>query len=205
MNSSIFNAYGPTENTVWSFVHELGEGTIAQNGLVPIGKPISGFDYHINKGLEDIGELLVTGDQVFDGYVNRDRKTKEVLAEFNDYKYYKTGDIVKEQSNGDIMYLNRLDNQVQINGYRVELGEVEYKINTLLNIQNSIAFVKENDNQLVAVLERKHELNKEEKKELMSFLPFYMQPKKFFYLENFPLNSNSKIDRKFVKAEFNEN
>lgn len=205
MNSSIFNAYGPTENTVWSFVHEVGDRTITQNGLVPIGKPISGFDYNINKGLDEIGELIVTGDQVFGGYVNNESKSKDVLIKIKNEIYYCTGDSVKEQSNGDIMYLNRLDNQVQINGYRVELGEVEYKINFLLNIHNSVAFVKENNNQLVAVIERKQELNREEKRELITLLPFYMQPKKFFYLEHFPLNSNSKIDRKAVKAEFDDN
>ena len=104
-----------------------------------------------------------------------------------------------------IMYLNRSDNQVQINGYRVELGEVEYKVKEFLKLENCIAFVNENNKQLVAVLEDKKELDKDLKKELLKRLPFYMQPKKFYFMDQFPLNSNSKIDRKSIKEKFNEN
>lgn len=200
-NSKIYNAYGPTENTVWSFVHEINENTHCENGLVPIGQQIPGFEYQISE--ED--ELLVSGNQVFGGYWKNEIKTQEALI-FKDKKvWYRTGDIVKRQRTGDIMYVNRLDNQVQVNGYRIELGEVEYKINKVLSASNSIVFCKADADEtkyLCVILEREKELSPDEIASIKKVLPFYMHPKKYFVKPTFPLNNSSKIDRKGIIKEF---
>jgi len=208
-NSEIYNAYGPTESTVWSHISEVtktsGNGFNTKSDFHLIGKSLSEVKHSILKDLNskiDIGELLLSGNQIFKRYWSNNIKTQESIIKIDGVLWYKTGDKVEINSAGEVLYINRLDYQVKINGYRVELGEVEAALRKQISSsevvvitdgENSadndylIAFVSEKVNEDILL------------KSLRESLPFYMIPKKIIYLETFPLNSNGKIDRNALK------
>ena len=209
-NSSMVNAYGPTETTIWATYYTVDNDTAHElvNGLVPIGKPARNVDCHIHQQDSistnaNQGELWISGTQLFEGYLNNTQKSEEVLTTHNGKKFYRTGDLVEMLDSGDLIYLNRLDNQVKINGYRVEPGEVEYKIRTTLGISACavIPVTTDHETWLLAVLE-KETLTDEERKRLQEAITFYMLPRKFITVQQLPLNHNGKIDRLQLKKEY---
>jgi acyl-coenzyme A synthetase/AMP-(fatty) acid ligase len=114
---------------------------------------------------------------------------------FNNNMFYKTGDWVELNENGDFVFLGRTDEQVKINGFRVELQEIEDEIKKQYGFNNKVITVEFNKiSQLVAFIQSTE--NDNQLKELNLNLPNYMIPKKVIYLQEFPLNSNGKIDRK---------
>jgi amino acid adenylation domain-containing protein len=206
------NAYGPTETTVWCLFYRLDETTKDQlvNGLCPIGEGLDGIGVEIvdesgKKVADEVrGELWVSGEQIFRGYRNNPAKTKEVLAvnEKNE-RVYKTGDIVVKNSRGNIVYVNRKDNQVQVNGYRVELGEVEHALRKASGIESAVIIASEKNQvtELYGFLEGN--FNKEEIFSLMrAQLPGYMVPRELFGVKALPLNTNGKIDKLRLREEF---
>lgn len=211
-NSIIENAYGPTEVTVWSSIYRIDEKNTPNeiiNGLVPIGKVLNGVSYRIcddklnpiNTG--EFGELLLYGDQVANGYWNDPMRTSSTFVKLNQNEFsgswYRTGDIVVENKLGNLVYINRMDNQVQINGFRVELGEIEFRIKEFTNKDSAVVLAFQNSNNtitLISFIENIGDSVSELKKHLISTLPPYMIPKKFYNIELMPLNNSGKIDRK---------
>ncbi|MBC2607982.1 class I SAM-dependent methyltransferase [Pelagicoccus albus] len=136
-HSSLFNEYGPTEATVWATVHSfLRENTLE---AVPIGKPIPGTTIRIvDSGRKRIpkgfvGEICIAGPGVTLGYDNSTELTQEKFFEDeNQQRFYATGDLGSWNAAGEIVYHGRTDEQVKINGYRIEIGEIE---NALRNIE----------------------------------------------------------------------
>jgi amino acid adenylation domain-containing protein len=139
--TELWNMYGPTETTIWSTVKRI-ENT---DGPVTIGRPIQNTQVYIldenHQLLEPgaTGELLIGGEGVAAGYLNRPELTAErfINNPFNSVpgdKLYKTGDLARFLENGEIMHQGRMDEQVKIRGYRIELGEIE----TLLSQQDGI-------------------------------------------------------------------
>ncbi len=129
---SIHNEYGPTEATVGCVVHTFGQ---AANKLqsVPIGLPVAGMHARIvNNSLRSqpvgvAGELLLSGPSLADGYWRQTSASNErfIVDHATGRMTYRTGDLVRMLHTGQMIYLGRIDNQVKINGYRVELGEIE--------------------------------------------------------------------------------
>lgn len=204
-NTVIDNAYGPTEASVWCYFYRLGSATGEElvNGLCPIGNPLPGIKSRIVnetgksvlKG--DRGELLISGAQVFSGYWKNESKTNEAFMDEGGKKWYRTGDIVTENVNGNVIYINRKDNQVKINGFRIEIGEVEYAIKKVAGIQGVAVVVgsSANEPELIAFVE-KARVNKEQIiEELKKQIPFYMIPRDVIFIDSLPLNSNGKTDR----------
>lgn len=214
VNSSVINTYGPTEATVWCFAYDITDCTKneAINGACPIGKPMDGTEFMIDfsKGHKDNeGELCLGGPQVFSGYINNTEKTRAVLfTDEGGKKWYRTGDIVVRNENNDLVYINRLDNQVKINGFRIELGEIEYVIRDTISNMKVVAFIGEFmgasvinvviEDELINVAELKQVLSKK--------IPSYMIPKNIYLMKEMPLNNSGKIDRVVIKRMFsNEN
>ena len=211
-DSIIENAYGPTEVTVWSSMYRMDEKNTPKeiiNGLVPIGKVLNGLTYRvcddkfnpIKQG--EFGELLLYGDQVARGYWNDPAKTASTFVKLNESEFpghwYRTGDIVVENSLGNLVYINRFDNQVQINGFRVELGEIEFRIKEYTKKDSAVVLAYQNKNNtitLISFIENIEDAVKELKAHLNSTLPSYMIPKKFYSIDAMPLNNSGKIDRK---------
>lgn len=210
-NSIIENLYGPTELTIACSVYRWnnnGSNQKNSNGIVPIGKIYDGLDYILidrnNNVSKFEGELCVTGPQMFHGYLdpqfNKDSFFCHKSSSTN-IKYYRTGDLVQISDSGDLMFKGRIDNQVKVKGYRVELSEVEAVIRGLDCVVDVVVLHNKGiidclDDYLVAfvISDKSHlELINNYIKER---LPRYMLPKRIFMLDKFPLNVNGKVDRK---------
>jgi amino acid adenylation domain-containing protein len=207
--STVENIYGPTELTVtitghrWSPRDSPGS---CVNGLVPIGSVHEGHDFLLlapdGAAADREGELCITGPQMTAGYLdpadnqgrflNRDGRT-----------WYRTGDRIRILPDGELSYLGRLDSQVQLNGWRVELAEIEHALRKCPDVQDAVAVTRPTDSGLqlavfytgvpssAAVLAR----------QLRELIPPGMIPRKFQHVDEFPLNPNRKIDRAQLARE----
>lgn len=205
----VINGYGPTENTTFSTTYVIEKHF---EGSIPIGKPISNTQaYILNKDnqvqpIGVVGELCFGGDGLASGYFNRPELTKQkfITNPFNTTeKLYKTGDMARWHSDGNIEFLGRADHQVKIRGFRIELSEVESKLLSHYAVREAIVLAKENpksgEKYLCAfyTTSAEVEINHQDVREyLRQSLPAYMVPGHFLQLEEFPLNANGKVDRK---------
>ncbi|MCF2146968.1 amino acid adenylation domain-containing protein [Desmonostoc muscorum LEGE 12446] len=208
-----FNAYGPTEATVWSTVAEIS--TMSEKP--PIGRPIANTQiYILDKYLQPlpigiIGELYISGEGLAQGYLNHPELTIEkfIPNPFSDKKgarLYKTGDLARYRPDGNIEFLGRIDNQVKIRGFRVELSEIETVLSQHQSVQKVVVIVKKNvfaDKYLVAYIVPNIETQNFSsllRKFLKEKLPEYMIPKAFVMLDSLPLTVNGKVDRYVLTA-----
>ncbi|PNQ87754.1 non-ribosomal peptide synthetase [Paenibacillus polymyxa] len=200
------NVYGPTENTTFSTTYEIME---PQTQGVPIGRPIDHSTvYVVNRSLKlqpvgAWGELLLGGDGVALGYLNRPVLTAEKFIEspFRPGEYcYRTGDLVRWRADGVLEYKGRMDEQVKIRGYRIELGEVETRLSTIAGVKESVVIVRQDDHgqkQLCAYFVTDSELSASDLRNALSQdLPSYMVPSYFVRLSRLPLTLNGKVDRR---------
>ncbi|WP_375501123.1 amino acid adenylation domain-containing protein [uncultured Nostoc sp.] len=214
LECELHNLYGPTEAaidvTFWQC--QLQEN----RQLVPIGRPIANTQvYILDKQLQAVpigvpGELYIGGDGLARGYLNRPELTSEkfIPNPFCDRKserLYKTGDLARYSSDGNIEFLGRIDYQVKIRGFRIELGEIESVLNTHPQIQQTVIIAIEDipDNKrLVAYIVSEDELltTNQLREFLFSKLPEYMVPSAFVTLDTLPLTANGKVDRKALPA-----
>ncbi len=210
--ANIYNMYGPTETTVWATTKDVTRST-----EISIGPPITNTKTYILDKFGHLlppnipGELYIGGDGVSNGYLNRPDLTKEKFIKslyFDNMTIYNSGDLAYIKKDGDIMHLGRTDFQVKINGYRVEIGEIESKILSYDNISNVIVLYKNNG--LVCYYTATNKLDNHELiTYLLEYLPHYMIPSHFEYLETMPLTPNGKIDRsklpEITKTEIDDN
>ena len=201
------NIYGPTETTI--YVTRYSVKGLHEAPTVPIGKPFGNtYAYILNesKQLQPIGvagELCISGDGVARGYLNNEELTAEkfILNPFiAGQKMYKTGDLARWISDGNIEFLGRIDHQVKIRGFRIELGEIENQLLKNKLITEAVVMDKEDksgNKYLCAYLVAEKELTTSELREFLGKkIPDYMIPSYFIYLEKLPLSQNGKIDRK---------
>lgn len=210
-NCLIFNHYGPTETAVGTFLYQVTEDQPTRRA-VPIGKPMSNTKaYILDSFLQPVpigsaGELYIAGRSVGRGYINRPSLTEEkyLLNPFvhKEERMYKTGDMVRHLENGDIEFIERVDHQVKVRGFRVEIGEVENNLDQHPYIEKSIVMANPKESgqfELVAYLVLKEGINSLDITPLRNFLlnrlPEYMIPSTYRILEKFPLTFNGKIDR----------
>lgn len=203
--SKIYNVYGPTETTIWSTVSDL---TNSDN--INIGKPLLNTKIYILNSEctelkeNEIGEICISGSSVSKGYHNDKiltAKKFKILKNISDKIIYFTGDLGYFDEKGNYYCLGRTDNQIKMNGYRIELEEIEITANMYENIENSISFV--DDNKLKLLYKGSKKIAEQELKNYLSTkLPYYMIPIEIYKIENFELNSNGKIDRKKTIEEF---
>jgi amino acid adenylation domain-containing protein len=182
----IHNHYGPTETTVGVLTYRVGaELPATLSGNLPLGKPLPGSEIRLEGG-----ELCIGGAGVARGYLNRPELTAEKFAG----GFYRTGDRARLLPDGNYEFCGRVDHQVKVHGYRVELGEIE----SVLREQATDAVVLLREEQLVAYV------TGAERTALRDFLkgrlPPYMVPGRFVLLERLPLNANGKIDRQALAA-----
>ncbi len=203
VGSSIHNMYGPTETTIWSSVK-----TITQDENITIGKPIINTKIYILDANNQLcpervsGELCIGGDGVTLGYLNKETLTNERFIDnpfVENEKIYRTGDLACWLPDGELRYQGRLDSQVKIKGYRIELKEIE---NVILDhksiIQSAVSAIDENNQTfLVAYIKTADTLDDDVLKEYLRLrLPHYMIPQHIIMLEEFPQTPNGKIDFK---------
>lgn len=209
-NTEIFDFYGPTEATIYCTSYKLNRiSNKSLNGIISIGRPLANVqaiivDEQLNcVPTGEKGELCIAGSQVTPGYWKNSLKNKDsfFIKEVNGVKmrFYHTGDICYCEEDGNIMYAGRMDYQVKIQGYRIELSEIEFHAREFLQGVNAIALAFENELNLTEIalfVEQEKGVNKEDLIQyLRDKMPAYMIPSKFFFLPIFALNSNDKVDR----------
>jgi len=212
-DAHIVNLYGPAEVTVACTEFEwINTDKVKQsiNGIVSIGKVFEGLTYLIigedNLPLipGDIGELCLSGPQVVAAYLGDIHK--EAFFEYEGKWFYKTGDMVAQDDKENLYFYGRKDNQVKINGYRVELAEIEKCINNYFGDEVAVVIKRTNTegvDELFAFVVELKEVS-ELKDFIQQHLPDYMMPKQFVSIGSFPLNSNGKIDMLRLKSLLSE-
>jgi len=200
----IINAYGPTETCVYSTMKELKKGE-----KVTIGTPLNNTQIFIldtHNRLQPIGvpgEICIAGDGLANGYWNNSNATEE---KFIDHpfkagtKLYKTGDIAKWLSNGDMQFIGRKDGQIKLRGYRIELDEIQNRLIHQENVLSAAVQVWNSGSEnasLVAYFTADKTVSPQVLRSYLSeFLPAYMIPSHFIQLDALPLTPNGKIDKK---------
>ncbi len=211
----VINLYGPTETTVDSTGYFCRPEDSSRR-LVPIGRPIwnTGI-YILNANMElcdigEAGEIYITGEGVAAGYQNNQELTNRMFLPdpfVQEGRMYRTGDMGTWDKDGNIIFLGRLDRQVKLQGKRIELDEIESVINKISGVGLSAVFVVgEFDNgKLICAYSGAGELPKEFlQEEARKFLPDYMVPDRFIYLNKMPYLSNGKLDRKQIVKQIKE-
>ncbi|MDZ8090959.1 MAG: amino acid adenylation domain-containing protein [Nostoc sp. DedQUE05] len=215
----LINAYGPTETTITATLFEILPQLSQDINLkkIPIGRPLPNRTvYILDRYLQPVpigvpGELYIGGMGLAKGYLNRPQLTSErfIPNPFStnpNSRLYKTGDLVRYLSNGNIDYLGRIDNQVKIRGFRIELGEIETVLSQHGDVEASCVIVCEDtpgDKRIVAYivpyLGQTPTIN-QLRQYLSSQLPAYMVPHAFVMLESLPLLPNGKVNRRALPA-----
>ena len=199
-NIRIYNMYGPTETTIWSTVAEL-----TGKEKVNIGKPIANTEVSIRHDdgslskAGEIGEICISGVGLARGYVNDIPLTQRFFKNKNGSRYYCTGDLGKLNDDGYLEYIGRIDNQVKINGFRIELEEIESVILKYDGINDVCVSVKktERSESLVAFVVKYGVVDLDKLKEFMRrYLPEYMIPSQIVIIREMKYTPNGKKDRK---------
>jgi amino acid adenylation domain-containing protein len=205
--ASLWNMYGPTETTIWSLLHKVGQ----EDGAPPIGRPLANTRAYVLNGRGNPvptgvpGELCIGGAGVARGYRKDEALTREkfvALPVLPGERLYRTGDIARYRSDGAIEYLGRIDNQVKIRGFRVGLEEIEDVIASHPDIASAAVAAwpdASGEMSLVAYIVGKDApapCLAELRQFLRWSLPDYMLPSRSIALPAMPMTSNRKVDRK---------
>ncbi len=219
-NTRIINGYGPTEATVAISANDITRKTIEENESLPIGYPMKTsivkiVDEKLNILKEgEKGEIIIVGPSVSKGYYNNEEKTNASFY-FDDYngkkmRAYKTGDL-GYFINNNLFYCGRKDFQIKLNGYRIEIEDIENNLIRVNNVKNA-AVVPIIKNDKIAYLTAFVQLTEKSdlgslktgiliKKEVSKLIPSYMVPRNIKIIDEFPTNINGKIDRKRLLEE----
>jgi amino acid adenylation domain-containing protein len=227
----LINEYGPTETVVGCCVYDVPP-TAEITGAVPIGRPIANTQlYILDAQLQPIpigvaGELYIGGDGLARGYLDRpaltaERFTPDPFSARPGSRLYKTGDLARYRPDGVLEFLGRIDHQIKLRGFRIEIGEIETVLQQHPDVQEAVAIVREDapgDKRLVAYVvaggqgtENKEQrdgnddsrfsvLGSQLRQFLAQRLPEYMIPSAFVTLPALPLTANGKVDRKLLPA-----
>ena len=207
----LWNAYGPTEATVWATLTRIED----PSRPILIGRPLPGYRVYILDDRRQLqlpgawGQLFLGGLSLANGYIHQDAMTAERFVT-NPFaageRIYDTGDIARMRSDGQIEYLGRRDHQVKVRGFRIELGEIEACLSTHQAVDQAVVVVrgdKADDRRLVAyvVARPNQDLHTSEMQRFLGAkIPKYMIPNQLVLLPGLPLTENGKIDRKSLPA-----
>jgi non-ribosomal peptide synthetase component F len=202
--STVANLYGPTELTISCALHPWQPATspdLCVNDMVPIGRIHPGLEMLLHNpdggASPDTGELCVAGPQTFPGYLDPRDDEGRFLAR-DGRRWYRTGDQVHRHPDGQLAYLGRIDDQVKINGVRIELAEIDAALRRCASVDNAITVAA--DGELIAYYTGVETPNATLMEQLGDILPKAVIPRRLHHIDVFPLNANRKIDRKALSA-----
>ncbi|WP_347219696.1 amino acid adenylation domain-containing protein [Chryseobacterium sp.] len=212
LSYELIDYYGPTECTVYATFRKVKE--VEGKYVSSIGRPIANAKAYILGEKQEllpvgaIGELYIGGELLAKGYLNNEELTNEkfIANPFKaEEKIYRTGDLAKWLPDGEIEFLGRIDNQIKIRGFRVELGEIERTLSQQENVQEAIVITKDtvgNNKYLIAFIVPKPGSEKDittVRNLLKEELPGYMIPSQIIFIDKIPLTANGKTDSNFLK------
>ena len=203
----LYNFYGPTETCVDSTSYRVDRDRLDDYPFISIGKPlpnervylVDAYGKLVPPGVK--GELCIAGDGLAQYYVGDQNTSAEKFRNNwidGEDRVYLTGDIARWLPDGNLEYCGRIDDQVKLRGYRIELSEIEHQLNTFEDIMHSVIELKKSDGEkyLVAYYEAVTAYRVADiRQHLAQYLPDYMVPSYYVQLEKLPLNSNGKVDK----------
>ncbi len=209
--AEVWNTYGPTETTVATTSVRIDQPLLADYSPLPVGYPKPGGRIYIfgpdgnPVGEGERGEIVIAGPNVSPGYVNRPELTRRAFFEIEGQPAYRTGDLGHFE-HGLLFFDRRMDSQIKLHGYRIEIGDIEANLRKCSNIQDVAVFPAVKNGlpdylaAFVILSERQagtdYEITRRLKKELGQRLPAYMVPRRFIFLSEFPMTANGKVDRR---------
>ncbi|MEM9487526.1 MAG: amino acid adenylation domain-containing protein [Myxococcota bacterium] len=215
----VMNVYGPTEGTVFTTAAEVSVGV----ETITIGKPVPNTrSYILNDAMQPVpagvpGELYLAGDQLARGYLHDEELTTERFVAIEptgsipERRLYKTGDLCRWREDGELEFLGRVDDQVKVRGFRIELEEIESVLESMAGVDSAAATVVGSDggNKLLAVymVSQSGAVTDEAARTyLAERMPKYMVPQVVIRLDDLPRLPNGKLDRKQLPnpAEYDE-
>ena len=218
-NATIANVYGPTECTIYctNYIYNRNGGNKSYNGILSVGKDMTHTKTIIidkeNKPLNnnEEGELCLSGSQLTSGYWKNDSINKKSFFYLNlngvNTRFYKTGDLCRKDDDTDLLYIGRIDFQAKVQGYRIELSEIEFYSKKIISTVNLVAVIITNklrNTEVALAIESTSFDTDDFVTKLKSHLPIYMVPSKILFYNTLPLNVNGKIDRKRITKDIEE-
>lgn len=204
----LIHAYGPTECTTFATMY-LIEDPESSGSEIPIGTPLQGVNVMLldsNRNpvpYGEVGELYLYGSQIAKGYLNQEDLTQEKFISLpmgdqaGGVNLYKTGDLVKWDKSGNLVFVDRVDHEVKVNGFRLNLKDIEGVLITYPGVVNASCLVERKGSQTVleAYILNQSEINFEQLlSHLEKQLPSYMLPHAFYLVDSIPTNANGKVD-----------
>ncbi|KAJ1925785.1 hypothetical protein IWQ60_004348 [Tieghemiomyces parasiticus] len=198
----LYNYYGPTEATICSHI-----GRVYPGRPITIGKPLANTTcYIVDPALRPVpigvtGEIMLGGQNLALGYYNQPEltETKFVPNPFGPGKLYHTGDLGRWTADGQVLYVGRIDEQVKLRGFRIELAEVESCLRLRSEVKAAVALVHRA--QLAAFVAAPNELDEAAvRRDLADHLPHYMLPSRILTLQTLPLTVNGKVDYQQLRS-----
>jgi len=202
--------YGPTEATVATTSIRIDADVLEQYSSLPVGRVMPDSEVFIVNGNRQFlpanqrGEIIIAGPNVSPGYLARPDLTADAFFKYRSQRAYRTGDFGRFRDNL-LFFEGRMDEQIKLSGYRIELGDVEANLRVLPTVRDTVVIpvIKEGVAQSLAAFvllttrdDTSHfSLSHGLRKQLSERLPAYMLPRKFVFLDSFPMTANGKVDR----------
>ena len=203
-NATILNTYGPTEATVATTLIPVTPEIVAKYEYLPIGYPKKGSRVYI----DEAGQICIVGDNVMNGYFNSPHLNEAKMFMSEGFRGFKTGDLGYEKD-GLLFCTGRMDDQIKLHGYRIELAEIDQALMKIASIKDAaVVPIKRGPDVLRIVaflrLENENCSFAECKEQIQKVLPYYMVPSEFFVIGELPLSTNHKVDRSKLLAMYTD-
>jgi D-alanine--poly(phosphoribitol) ligase subunit 1 len=208
--AQVWNMYGPTEATVATTSVRIDNSILEKYSSLPVGRTMPETDVFVENDAGEIlpeneqGEIVITGPNVSPGYLGRPDLTATAFFEHCGRRAYRTGDQGRLHD-GFLFFEGRMDSQVKLSGYRIELGDVEANLLALPSVRDAVVtpVIKNGAAQSLAAFvvlrsqtQASHfQLTQSLRQQLAERLPVYMLPRKFVFCDSLPLTANGKVDR----------
>ncbi|MFC2155236.1 condensation domain-containing protein, partial [Acidobacteriota bacterium] len=208
--NKIIHMYGPTETTVFATYYIINK-IDNTSGTIPIGGPVANTSiYIVDRKLNPVpvglvGEIYIGGDGAAARYLNNPELTSEKFEKspfIRGERLYRAGDLARWLPDGNLEFIGRVDQQVKLRGFRIELEEIERHILNYENIKKAVVYLKKNNNGekylCASIVSKKRVDGSDLQKYLMKKLPDYMVPSFIVQVNKIPLTLSGKIDRKLL-------
>jgi len=217
----LIHAYGPTENTTFTTTYKMEKGRYFKESI-PIGKSITNTGIYLMDRYKNfvapgmVGEIYIDGDGLATGYVNQVETRKKFINIRNfgpvvqalklGPVLYQTGDLARLESDGNIEFIGRYDNQIKLRGFRVGVGSIIQTIESFPEVSKCEILVDNEQDKILAFIVAEKEVNQNLlKKFVREKLPEYMLPAQFIQLTHLPLNKNGKVNKDRLLSIYQSN